>query len=153
MSETPQGGEKKGWWKRQTLTAKILIVFVCFIAIIVIAGVAFVASLPTYTTLNVTSDLNNMGANYDQVTIIGTTDPGANVTVNGQAVNADSSGKFSYQVTNVPVGIMNITVIAKVTGKEATTAILESNRQTTSDGGGTITIQLINQTNAEIQKY
>lgn len=148
MSETPQGGEeKKGWWKRQTLTAKILIAFFIIIVIVVIAGVAFVASLPTYTTLNVSST----GIDIDQVTITGSTEPGANVTVNGQTVNPDSSGKFSYLVANLPEGITNITVIAKVTGKEATTAILESNRQSTGDGGGSLTVQLINQTNAVIQ--
>ena len=85
----------------------------------------------------------------DKSTIVGTTEPGATVTVNNISVTPDSTGKFSYQITKIAKGTQNVTVIAKATNKEPTTAILEIKREIT-DGAYALQTQLINQTNIEV---
>ncbi|AEG18495.1 MAG: hypothetical protein K8E24_003820 [Methanobacterium paludis] len=142
------GNKKRGWWKRQTLTAKVLIVFFAIVALGVISGVGYVVSLPTYTDLNVTYG-NASGETSNIVVISGVTESGANITVNNHSVTPDSVGKFSYKITNIPLGTQNVTVVAKVSDKEPTTAIIEINR-IEENGGYTLEVQLLNQTNVEI---
>ena len=140
---------KKGWWKRQTKTAKILMGFFVILLIGIIGIIALVMSAPTYTALNVTAAIDNNVTTLDQSNITGTTEPGATVTVNNKSVTPDSSGKFSYLMTNIPVGTQNVTVIAKVNGKEATTAILEIKRES-SNGKYSLVTMLLNETNMNV---
>jgi sugar phosphate permease len=60
-----------------------------------------------------------------------------------------SAGKFSYKITNIPLGTQNVTVVAKISDKEPTTAIIEIKR-IEENGGYILEAQLLNQTNVEI---
>ena len=139
------GDKGKGWWKRQTLTAKVLIAFFIIIALSVVAGAGYIASLPTYTDLNVSYG-NFSGETNNIVLISGVTEPGANVTVNNHSVTPTSAGKFSYKITNIALGTQNVTVVSKVSGKEPTTAIIEIKR-TKENNWYELQTQLLNQTN------
>jgi hypothetical protein len=150
MSEKPNEEEvKKGWWKRQTKTAKILLSFFIILIIGITAIVALAMSEPTYTALNVSAIVNDNFTTLDQSNITGTTEPGATVTVNNISVEPDSTGKFSYIIKNIVVGTQDVTVIAKSRGKEPTIAILELKRGN-SNGAYTLSTQLINETNMNI---
>jgi len=76
------------------------------------------------TALNVT-DIKPVSQSMDTFDVIGTTEPGATVTVNNQSVTLDSAGKFSYRLNDVKVGAKNITVVTKGNGKMPRTLILE----------------------------
>lgn len=146
--EKPKEGEKqkKGWWGRQTLTAKILIGIFIIILLIIMAGVAigmwFVMSI---TALNIT-DMEPVSVYMDTFNINGTTEPGASVTINNQSVTTDSSGKFSYNLTNVKFGAENFTIVTKGTGKMSRKVTMELTRSVTSDGGYHASYQVVNET-------
>lgn len=149
MSDTPkEGDEKKGYWKRQTLTAKILIIFFSIIVLGVIAVIAIGASLPTYTDLNVTTS-NASGIYMNTLTFNGVTEPGATVNIDNHSVTPNSKGKFSYNLTNIALGTHNISIVAKVPDKESTKAIFEVNRYK-DNSGYYIGTKLVNQTNVNL---
>ena len=149
MSDNPkEGDEKKGYWKRQTLTAKILMAFFIIIVVGIIALIAIGMSLPTYTNLNVTAT-NASGAYENILTFKGITEPGATVTIDNHSVTPDSMGKFSYNLTNIALGTHNVNIVAKVQSKESTTAIFEVNRRE-DNNGYYIRAKLVNFTNVDI---
>lgn len=146
MSDIPEERkEKKGWWQRRTTATKILIgIFVVFLIIIIAAvalGMWFVMSI---TALNVT-DIKPVSQSMDTFEVTGTTEPGANLTINNQSVTTDSAGKFSYQLTNVELGGKNITIVSKGKGKLLRTLILELNVSLDNDFYSS-NVQFINQT-------
>jgi len=126
MSDIPKKGEeKKGWWKRQSTTVKIVIgIFVAILLIIIVAMALGMWLVLSITALNVT-DIKPVSQSMDTFDVIGTTEPGATVTVNNQSVTLDSAGKFSYRLNDVKVGAKNITVVTKGNGKMPRTLILE----------------------------
>jgi hypothetical protein len=130
MSDMPQGGEKKGWWKRQTLTSKILLGFFVIIVLLIIAGAAFVMTLPHFTAINITSQgpLNN---ERTILQINGTTDPGATVIVNNQTANVDSDGKFTYDLSGIVTGNNTVNITAKAPNKKSSTIIMVVTRTVT----------------------
>lgn len=149
MSDTSkEENKKKGYWKRQTLTSKILIIFFIIIVLGVIAIIAIGASVPTYTDLNV-SPSNASGSYMNILTFNGVTEPGATVTVDNHIVIPNSMGKFSYNLTNIAFGNRNVSVVAKASGKEPTTAIIEVNRYK-DNRGYYLGAKLVNQTNVNL---
>lgn len=148
MSDKPEEGkEKEGYWKRQTLTAKILLIVGFIFLIGIIFVVATVVSEPVYTDLNVTV-VNASGSANNQLTFSGTTEPGATVQVNNISVTPDSTGKFSYQLNNIAYGTMNVAVVSKVSNKEPTIATFSVTRNK-SNGGISLASDLINRTDTE----
>jgi hypothetical protein len=149
MSDKPKDGkEKKGYWKRQTLTAKILLIFGIIFLIGIIAVVGTVVSQPVYTDLNVTSG-NASGSANNHLTINGTTEPGATIQVNNISVTPDSNGKFSYQFNNIPYGTTLVDVVAKVSDKQPSIATFNVTR-VKENGGIDLSCELINQTDVEL---
>ncbi|MCZ3366501.1 MULTISPECIES: hypothetical protein [Methanobacterium] len=149
MSDTPkEGDEKKRYWKRQTLTAKILIIFFSIIVLGVIAVIVIGTSLPTYTDLNVTPS-NASGIYMNTLTFNGVTEPGATVTIDNHSVTPSNMGKFSYNLTNIALGTHNVSIVAKVPDKEPTKAIFEINRYK-DNSGYYIGAKLVNKTNVNL---
>ncbi|MBI5459346.1 hypothetical protein [Methanobacterium sp.] len=147
ISEDSKDGDgKKGWWSRQTLTAKILIgILILIVIIIIVAAASAMWFVMSITALNVT-EMEPVSIYMDTFNINGTTEPGASVTINNQSVTPDSSGKFSYNLTNIEFGAENVTVVAKGTGKLTRTLIFELNRSVTSDGLYQTKTRFINET-------
>lgn len=65
----------------------------------------------TPPTIVITSPEQNAILNTRDITIIGTTEPNATLTINGVKVDVDSQGKFSYSTTIT--GLTTFTIIAK----------------------------------------
>ena len=136
-AESADKTQKKGWWKRQTLTGKILIIFFALILIGIVAVVAIVMSAPEVTALNITSANSSMDSKFSTLEINGTTDPGATVAINNTQVTADSNGKFNYNLTNIANGTTNINITAKAANKQFSSLIMQLVRSVTNTGGGT----------------
>lgn len=130
--------KKPGYWKRQTLTGKILIIFFLIIILGIIAVFALAMTVPQAQTtdLNLT-DAKSLGTQYDTLQINGTATPGAKVTINNAEITADNNGKFTYNLTNIATGTTNVNITAKAPDKQYATLMMVVIRSVTDVSGGT----------------
>lgn len=132
-----QEEEKKGYWKRQTLTAKILLVIFAIFVIGIVAVVALVMTAPQVTAVNIT-DAKNADQEMTKLEINGTSDPGAVVKINNAQVTADNNGKWTYNLTDIATGNTNVNITAKIPNKQSATIIIIVTRTVTEGSAGTL---------------
>ncbi len=92
-----------------------LIVFSCFIYV----GISL-RKIITPPNLYISSPAENITIHENNINIIGTTDPGAIITINGEIINSNSDGDFNKNI-NLKNGINIIKISAKKKYSQETT--------------------------------
>ncbi|MBL8029721.1 MAG: helix-turn-helix domain-containing protein [Candidatus Doudnabacteria bacterium] len=113
------------FWKQLVITPKVLLLLGAglFVAFTVIYLLWQVSAINRSPDLEIISPKNEEVVKSLSVKVVGQTDRGASVLVNGQEIFVDNQGKFSNMLSLVP-GVQEITVLSKNRfGKESKKAV------------------------------